>query len=348
MTAGQNLGTGRVAKVSVIVPCYRYGQHLPGAVASVLSQQGVDADVLIIDDASPDGSGEVAASLARSDSRVASRHHKRNLGHIATYNEGLDWADGDYTVLLSADDLLAPGALRRATDFLDAHPDVGFVYGPVVRFQDGAPLPPERSVTCRSRVLSGSQWVRRRCSTGANVIACPEVMVRTTLQKKVGGYRPELPHSGDLEMWMRLAAHAPVGILRGPVQAYLRTHPTSMSATRFSSGIEPFPQFALAFELFFRTDGALLPDSGACDLAARKALARQALWRACRAFDRGRVDAEPVDELVAFACELYPGATTLSEFRGLRVRRAIGPAVRYARPLVLTPALRRIRLRLRS
>ena len=56
--------------------------------------------------------------------------HATNRGHIATYNEGLlEWADGDYSVLMSADDRLTPGALRRATDLLDAHPGVGFVYG---------------------------------------------------------------------------------------------------------------------------------------------------------------------------------------------------------------------------
>ena len=43
------------------------------------------------------------------------RRHEVNQGHIATYNEGLlEWAKADYTVLLSADDLLAPGALARA------------------------------------------------------------------------------------------------------------------------------------------------------------------------------------------------------------------------------------------
>ena len=53
---------------------------------------------------------EVGDALARADGRVEFRRHDRNRGHIATYNEGLAWARGDYTVLLSADDLLAGGA----------------------------------------------------------------------------------------------------------------------------------------------------------------------------------------------------------------------------------------------
>ena len=73
-------------------------------------------------------------------------------GHIATYNEGLlEWADCDYTVLMSADDRLTPGALRRATDLFDSHPDVGFVYRHPVYFQHGQEPPPARtSVPWRS------------------------------------------------------------------------------------------------------------------------------------------------------------------------------------------------------
>ena len=40
------------------------------------------------------------------------------------------------------------------------------------------------------------------------------------LQQQVGGYRAELPHSGDMEMWMRFAAHAPVGVLRAVPEAW--------------------------------------------------------------------------------------------------------------------------------
>src|ERR1035441_4659738 len=66
--------------------------------------------------------------------------------NIATYNEGLlEWADCDYTVLMSADDRLTPGALRRAADLLDSHPDVGFVYGHPVHFQHGQEPPPART-----------------------------------------------------------------------------------------------------------------------------------------------------------------------------------------------------------
>ena len=108
-----------MTSVSVVIPCYNYGHLLGDAVNSVLDDQdGVDVQVLIIDDASPDGSAEVARKIAAGDPRVEVAVHAANKGHIATYNEGLlDWAGGDYCVLLSADDRLTPGALQRAAGF---------------------------------------------------------------------------------------------------------------------------------------------------------------------------------------------------------------------------------------
>ena len=100
-----------MSTVNVVIPCYNYGEFLPECVASVLDDQpGCDVRVLIIDDASNDGSAVVAKGIAAADSRVEVIIHPANKGHIATYNEGLlEWADGGYSVLLDADDRLTPG-----------------------------------------------------------------------------------------------------------------------------------------------------------------------------------------------------------------------------------------------
>src|SRR5262245_6959171 len=123
-------------RVDVIVPCYNYGRYLNECVRSILSQEGVDVRVLIIDDASPDDSAEVAARLAAADSRVEARRHATNQGHIATYNEGLEWGTADYTLLLAADDMLTPGSLPRSVRPLEAHPEVGFTHGRTVKTSD--------------------------------------------------------------------------------------------------------------------------------------------------------------------------------------------------------------------
>ena len=53
--------------------------------------------------------------------------------------------------------------------------------------------------------------------------------MRTSVQKQVGGYDRRLPHTGDLEMWMRLAAHSDVGYIRGVDQAFYRMHDQNMT-----------------------------------------------------------------------------------------------------------------------
>src|SRR5690242_3600658 len=167
-----------MSSVSVVIPCYRYGHFLEDVVASVLDdQQGVDVQVLIIDDASPDDSAEVARKIAARDPRVEVIAHEINKGNIATYNEGLlEWADGDYCLLMSADDRATPGALRRARDLLDAHPGVGFVYGRSAWVMDDAPLPTARTQVRGWSVWSGQRWLERRFRQAENPILSPEIV----------------------------------------------------------------------------------------------------------------------------------------------------------------------------
>src|SRR5689334_16159119 len=108
-----------MAKVDIVVPCYNYGLFLEGCVRSVLEQSFGDLRVLIIDDASSDDSASAAQRLVHADPRVSVISHPENWGHIATYNQGIEWASSDYFLLLSADDLLVSGALERAVQVMD-------------------------------------------------------------------------------------------------------------------------------------------------------------------------------------------------------------------------------------
>ena len=71
-------------RVSVVVPCYNYRHFLSDSVGSALGQEGVDLEVVIVDDASSDGSVDLANEIATKDSRVRVLEHKHNAGHIAT------------------------------------------------------------------------------------------------------------------------------------------------------------------------------------------------------------------------------------------------------------------------
>ena len=332
--------------VKVIVPCYGYADVLPGCVESVLAQEGVEVRVLIIDDCSPDETPAVAQRLAAADERVEQRRHERNEGLIATANEGLGWAaDGDYVVLISADDLLVPGAFRRAVEVMERRPGVGMVYGHAPYFERDRPPPRVASRWRGTKVWGGAEWIKLRCRAGHNCISSPEVVVRTSVQTAVGGYDPACRHASDLNMWLRIAAVADVAYVRGASQALYRVHAESMLRSMLASGdgaITDLRERRTAFERFFAGAGAGLPGGVALRETARRELARQALWQASRATDRGDRDA-PVEAFVAFALETCPDARRLREWRGLCLRRAIGAGrSRWFPPFLATGALHRL------
>ncbi|WP_436492687.1 glycosyltransferase family 2 protein [Actinokineospora sp. HUAS TT18] len=334
-----------MASVDVVIPCYKYGSVLPTAVRSVLDQPDVDVRVLVIDDASGDGSADVARQLAAEDSRVQVVEHVRNKGHIATYNEGLlEWASADYCALLSADDALTPGALRRATRLMDAHPEVGFTYGRPLHWDGSEPLPLARTADKGWTVYNGHSWLRRRFALGEGCITSPEVVVRTEVQQKYGGYDPDLRHTGDIEMWMRFALHTDVGYLRGVDQAYYRVHGNNMSAAYYASQVADLRQRLAAYvSIVDRMDGQL-KDKADLDRQVRRVLAKDALRRAGRAYDKGITAESPIDELVDFAVETFPEAASLPEWHTLKLRERLGTkTARTLSPLVLTAPARRIR-----
>jgi glycosyltransferase involved in cell wall biosynthesis len=336
-----------MSRVNVVIPCYNYGKFLPECVSSVLDDQaGSDVRVLIIDDASTDDSAEIASRIGASDARVEVLIHKVNKGHIATYNEGLlEWADGGYSVLLDADDRLTPGSLGRAVDLLDAHPSVGFAYGHPLHFRDGAPLPQARTVSRGWSVWRGQWWLERRFKAANGCITTPEVVVRTSLQHEVGGYDPRLPHTGDIEMWMRLAAHADVGYVRGADQAFYRVHDHNMSKAR--DQLLNLRQRRLAYELLLERSGDMVSDAEQLSDTVHRKLAQDALHIAARAYDRRRLAQTPVEELTAFAVDCWPTADKLAAYRGLQFRRSVGPrAMPYLQPLILSAAVRKARNRL--
>lgn len=331
-----------MSRVDVVIPCYNYGRFLTECVTSILQdQRGTDVRVLIIDDASEDDSAEIAQKLAAADSRVEVVVHPTNRGHIATFNEGLfEWADGDYCVLLSADDKLTAGALDRAAVFMDEHPNVGFVYGHAVPIRPRRLHPSARTTVWGTTIWPGHWWVERRFRVADGCMSSPEVVVRTSLQHQVGGYDSRLPHTSDIEMWMRLALYADVGYIRAD-QAYYRLHDSNMSSA-YAAPLPSLQQRRRAYEVFQEHAGDRLADGERLSQIVHIRLANQALLAATRAYDSGRTDQVPVDELIAFAFECWPAASSLNSYRSLQLRRRIGPTLMpYLQPLNLYAPVRR-------
>ncbi|MBL0373810.1 glycosyltransferase [Rhizobium sp. KVB221] len=316
-------------RIDVVIPCYKYAHFLQECVESVLSQADVDVRVLILDDASPDNTPEIGTALASRDARVAYRRHEANKGHIATYNEGIEWASGDLFLLLSADDYLLPGALSRSSQLMRRMPNLGFTFGnALIAEPDGTTrrFNPLGGNVPHLQVLPGSEFIR--LSGATNIVPTPTAVVRTALQKQVGGYHIELPHAGDMEMWLRLASHAGVGFISED-QAIYRRHASNMSLDYYTESILPdLQQRKKAFEILFRHGADNLKEDEKLRRFLTEDLGREALRQASVAFNK--FDIAAAEAIQRFALEVSPEVRNSLPWIKLVFKQAIGPKCWYA------------------
>jgi glycosyltransferase involved in cell wall biosynthesis len=309
--------------VDVIIPCYKYGHYLEGCVASVLSQEGVRVRALIIDDCSPDCTEEVGRRLAAGDARVAYRRHAVNIGHIRTYNEALAEVTADYCLILSADDLLTPGALLRAVDVMERHPEVGLTYGPDVTFSTPSPDPATAAEGSRTyRIYKYPEFLAVSCQLTHTPIQSPTAVVRTSLHQQIGFYLPELPYTGDTEIWLRMAAHAPVCEL-GAVQAFRRLHPGNMSLA--FSPLQRLQEQRKAFQTHFAHFGHDWPDVARLEPVMNRSIAELAFWSGVMAYEQGR--GCDCSALLGFAADISPEMTEWNAWRRFQWKRRLAPGV---------------------
>lgn len=320
----------RDATVTVVIPCYNYARYLPQAVESVLAQPGVAVDVVIVDDASGDDSLAVARRLAAADARVVVVAHAQNAGPVATFNDGLALASGEFLVRLDADDLATPGAFARAVSVMRAYPAVGLVYGHPLHFH-GDRLPPARSTATGCTVWPGRQWLADRCRSGLNVITSPEVLMRRSVVDRVGGQNA-LAHTHDMEMWLRMSAFCDVAYIHGVDQAWHREHEDSLSA-RHVDPLRDLLERRDAFEVLFAGPAGELPEARRLRAAAMRALATDAVELVSRQYDHVEADAELVARLRGIAAELVPEVETLRGWAGMEKRIAMGARRASLHPL---------------
>lgn len=323
--AGGGSDPQRSLRVDVVVPCYNYAHLLQECVESVLSQVGVDVRVLILDDASPDDTQAVGMDLSHRDKRVIYRRHEVNKGHIATYNEGIDWAESDLFLLLSADDYLLPGALGRSAQLMRDRPSVGFAFGnATISRPDGTTQRFDPIVTNGIKdamVYSGSEFIR--LSGATNIVPTPTAVVRTELQKHVGGYLKELPHAGDMEMWLRLASHADVGFINKD-QAVYRRHEANMSLKYYMDDILPdLRQRKKAIEMLFQHAASDVRDDDALRRFLLRELGREAIGQASAAFNRR--DTAAAAAIERFSLEVYPEGRNSAPWIRFALKQFFGP-----------------------
>lgn len=115
-----------MAFLSIIVPVHNVQSYVRECLQSVIDQDFADVEIVVVDDCTPDHSGDIAEELAADDARIRVLHLEENVGLGRARNAGLAAATGDYVLFLDGDDTLAPGSLRAIADKLRATdlPDV--------------------------------------------------------------------------------------------------------------------------------------------------------------------------------------------------------------------------------
>ncbi len=128
-------------EISVIVPVYKVEQYLPQCIGSILAQVFTDFELLLIDDGSPDCSGEICEKYALKDERIRVFHQK-NSGVSISRNKGIEESKGKYIVFVDSDDFVYPKYLQELYDALPANAGRGLVIESVNKlYPDGSIVP---------------------------------------------------------------------------------------------------------------------------------------------------------------------------------------------------------------
>ena len=118
-------------KLSIIVPIYGVEAYLDFCLKSI-AQQGVEGmEVILVDDASPDGCGDICDRWAEADGRFRVVHCPENRGLSAARNTGIEAARGEYITFVDSDDYLAPNTLQANMELLERHPEADVLEYPV-------------------------------------------------------------------------------------------------------------------------------------------------------------------------------------------------------------------------
>jgi glycosyltransferase involved in cell wall biosynthesis len=330
------LEPGRRPRVSIVIPTYNYGRFLTEAVESALSQEGVEPEVIVVDDCSADDTPEICARLTASDDRVAVIRHQENKGHAVTFNDGYAVATGELIVRLDADDVLTPGSLARAAALFDAFPRVGLVYGHPVHFAGQVPARAQLQARGWS-IWSGQDWIAERCRKGVSCITTSEAVMRASVMRQTSGWETRLKLAGDVKMWLSIAALSDVGHIDGADQVFHREHPASVSATQGDHPYIDLQERRAAYELFFADMGQHLDRAGALYSRAMATLADEALVHACRAYDRNQLANVNVRSYIDFAHDVCPETSQLPHWQALQRRKRM--AALSAQPLVFAASL---------
>ncbi|OBH34380.1 hypothetical protein A5692_13135 [Mycobacterium sp. E342] len=217
--------------ISVCVPMYNNSKTIERCLRSILDQDGVEFEIVVLDDQSIDDGATIAATLLRTGDRLISNESR--LGLNGNHNRCLTLARGDYIQFVHGDDWLLPHALRTLARCFD-DPSVGMAFAPRRVVSENIPKGSRQQVPSKLHTLFAKLREYNRgpslvlqivgiYGASANLIGEPTcVMFRRQLAIDAGGLRDDIHQTVDLDFWLRLMLRSAVCFV--PQELSVRYH----------------------------------------------------------------------------------------------------------------------------
>ena len=209
----------RAPLVSVIIPTYNRCAYLHEAIASVLAQTYAPLELIVVDDGSSDDTPEL---LYRYRDRLKVIRQS-NQGVSAARNRGIRAARGEWIALLDSDDVWQPEKLALQTAYLNAHPELKICQTQEIWIRNGRRVNPKK----RHHKRAGDIF---EPSLALCLVSPSAVMLRTSLLAEVGVFDEQLPACEDYDLWLRVSARYPVGLVDVPAVVKRGGHADQLSA----------------------------------------------------------------------------------------------------------------------
>lgn len=185
-------------KVSIVTPSFNQAPFLEQTLRSVLEQDYPNLEYIVIDGGSTDGSCEIIQKYA---DRLAYWQSQPDQGQTDAINQGFAHATGEILAWLNSDDLLLPGAVSAAVRALEEHPEAAMVYGDALL------------INAQGETIGkfpAAQTDHRKLRRGYVHIPQQASFFRAELWRKVGPLDVSFYFAMDYDLWVRLAALAPL------------------------------------------------------------------------------------------------------------------------------------------
>ena len=193
--------------VTIICLCYNQKDFVQEAVQSVIEQDYPYIELIIVDDASTDGSQDLIKDLARKRPKIKTLLLNSNQGNCKAFNQALDLAKGKYIIDLAADDVLCPNRVSYGVEELEKLPDhFGVHYGDAILIDKAGALLGYHFAQIhhfKNKTQKPSGDVYKEVLEHY-FIASPTMMIKKKVLNELGGYDPDLDYE-DFDFWIRSA-----------------------------------------------------------------------------------------------------------------------------------------------